>query len=95
MHETQIRTLEDIEQFLAGMTGTSLQLQGSKDDVYGWIERTLVRLRYLWLGKKQRGVVRRYIRQLSGYSIKSQICCKFIFRQVWICHLMLRTLVPG
>jgi hypothetical protein len=41
---------------------------------------------------------------LVGYSflaivqslwIKSQICCKFIFRQVWICHLMLRTLVPG
>jgi hypothetical protein len=28
-------------------------------------------------------------------AIKSQICCKFIFRQVWICHLMLRTLVPG
>jgi hypothetical protein len=31
----------------------------------------------------------------DDYWIKSQICCKFIFRQVWICHLMLRTLVPG
>ncbi|MFQ5356717.1 MAG: integrase [Mariprofundaceae bacterium] len=68
MDESQIRTLEDVEQFLADMTGASLQLQGSKDDVYRWIERTLVRFRYLWLGKKQKGLVRRYIRQLSGYS---------------------------
>jgi len=68
MDETRIRTLEDVEQFLAGTTGTSLKLQGSKDDVYGWIQHTLVRFRYLWLCKKQKGLVRRYIRQLSGYS---------------------------
>jgi len=68
MDETRIRTLENVEQFLAGMTGASLQLQGSKDDVYGWIERALVRFRYLWLGKKQKGLVRRYIQHVTGYS---------------------------
>jgi len=68
MDETQIRTLEDVEQFLTGMTGASLQLQGSKDDCYRWIQHTLVRFGYLWLAKKQKGLVRRYIRQLSGYS---------------------------
>jgi len=68
MDESQIRTLEDVEQFLTGMPCASLQLQGSKDDGYRWIERTLVRFHYLWLGKKQKGFVRRYIQQLSGYS---------------------------
>ncbi|MDQ6965467.1 MAG: hypothetical protein Q9M23_00915, partial [Mariprofundaceae bacterium] len=46
----------------------SLVLQGSKDDGYAWIERTLVRFRFLWLGKKQKGLVLRYIRRLSGYG---------------------------
>jgi len=50
MDESQIRTLEDVDQFLTDMTGASLQLQGSKDDGYRWIERTLVRFHYLWLG---------------------------------------------
>ena len=64
----QIRTLEDVEQFLAEPTGSQFKLQGNKDDVYKWIERTLVRFRYLWLSKTQKGVVLRYIRQLSGYT---------------------------
>lgn len=46
MDETQIRTLADVDQFLAGMDGTSPQLQGSKDDAYAWIQHTpLVRFR--------------------------------------------------
>jgi hypothetical protein len=47
MDETQIRTLEDVEQFLAGTADTSLKLQGGKDEVYAWIQHTLVRFRYI------------------------------------------------
>jgi len=68
MDETQIQTLKDVEQFLAGIFDASLKLQGSKDDVYTWIQHTLVRFRYLCLGKKQKGLVRAYIQRLSGYS---------------------------
>lgn len=68
MDETQIRTLEDIRRFLAGMAETSLKLEGDKDDLYRWIEHTLVRFRYMWLGRKGRGLVLRYIERLSGYS---------------------------
>jgi len=68
MDEIQIRTLEDVEQFLAEPTGAQFKLQGNKDDVYRWIEHTLVRFRYPWLGKVQKGVLLRYIRQLSGYT---------------------------
>jgi len=68
MDETQIRTLEEVERFLAGTADTSLKLHGSKDDVYAWIQHTLVRFRYMGLRKKPKGLVRRYIQQLSGYS---------------------------
>jgi len=68
MNEAEIRTLEDIEQFLAGTTCQSLKIQGSRDNLYAWVERTLVRFRYLWLDKKQKGLVRTYIQHLSGYS---------------------------
>ena len=68
MDETRIRSLDDVAAFLSGTTDTSLKLQGGKDDVYTWIERTLVRFRYLWLGKKEKGLVRAYIMRLTGYS---------------------------
>lgn len=68
MDEARIQTLGDIRQFLAGMAETSLKLEGGKEAVYQWIEHTLVRFRYMWLGKKGRGLVLRYISRLSGYS---------------------------
>ncbi len=68
MDEARIQTLGDIRQFLAGMAETSLKLEGGKEAVYQWIEHTLVRFRYMWLGKKGRGLVLRYIERLSGYS---------------------------
>jgi len=68
MDEMQIRTLEDIQQFLSEPTGSQLKLQGSKDDAYKWIERTLIRFRYHWLVKHQKSLVLRYIEQLSGYT---------------------------
>jgi len=45
-----------------------MSLEGDKQDVYNWIERTLIRFRYLWLGKKEKGLVFRYIEQLTGYT---------------------------
>lgn len=68
MDETRIQTLEDVRQFLLGGVETALVLHGSKDDVYRWIEHTLVRFRYIWLGKRNKGLVLRYIERLSGYS---------------------------
>ncbi len=68
MDETRIRTLEEVEQFLSGMGQVCPVLQGGKDDAYAWIERTLFRFHYLRINKNSKGIVRRYIMQLSGYS---------------------------
>ena len=68
MDETQIRTLEEVERFLCGTGQVRLLLQGGKDATYAWIERTLVRFSYMLIDRKGKGIVRRYIMQLSGYS---------------------------
>jgi len=68
MDEARIQTLEDIVVFLTDQLAMPLELQGNKDEVYSWTERTLVRFRYLWLSKKKKGLVRRYIERLTGLS---------------------------
>jgi hypothetical protein len=47
MDETRIQTIEDIAVFLADPLTMPLELQSDKDEVYSWVERTLVRFRYL------------------------------------------------
>jgi len=68
MDERKIKTVADISLFLAGTDQTELRLQGSKDDIYAWVERALKRFRYPGLSKKEKGMVRSYLIQLSGYS---------------------------
>jgi len=68
MDETRVQTLADIEVFLTTHLAMALELHGDKDELYSWIERMLVRFRYLWLCKKEKGLVRRYIERLTGLS---------------------------
>jgi len=68
MDERKIKTVADVAAFLAGTDKIELRFQGSKDEIYAWVERTLNRLRYSILCKKEKGLVLRYLIQLSGYS---------------------------
>ncbi len=68
MDETQIGTLEEVVRFLSGTCQVQPLFQGDKDAIYAWIERILVRFGYMLIDRKGKGVVLRYIMQLSGYS---------------------------
>lgn len=46
----------------------SVKRRDNKDTVYAWMNSILTRLRYLTLGKKDKGVVRRYLVLYSGYT---------------------------
>jgi len=65
MNESQTKTINDIECFLLDATIASMSLKGDKQDVYNWIERTLIKFRYLWLLKKK-GLYFNYIEHLTG-----------------------------
>jgi hypothetical protein len=67
MDDTEATSLEQIRAFLAGSGG--LRFAGERrEEVYGWVEKTLVRLEYVSLDKPGKGLVRRYLSRITGLS---------------------------
>lgn len=67
MNDKKIQTLDEIRAFLEGTVEVEFSIT-NKDERYRWIRTTLVRFHYLTLGRTARGLVLRYLRQVSGYS---------------------------
>jgi hypothetical protein len=68
MDENQLRTIEQIEAFLAGSAAVEFTATGDDGERYAFIARTLSRFDYPGRGKRERGVLRRYLAHVSGYS---------------------------
>jgi hypothetical protein len=71
MNDTKIDTIDQLKKVLDSTESLSLKIY-RKDECHVWIQTILVRFKYRTLKKKQRSVVRRYIRKMTGYS-KSQM----------------------
>lgn len=72
----QLTTLAAIGQFLEGTQATGLNAVTSKQERYRWVQKTLVKHRYLLLGKVGKGIITRYLMNVTDYShsqIKRQI----------------------
>ena len=67
MDDTEAKSLEQIRAFLAG--SDPVQFAGQqREEVYGWVERTLVRHQYASLDRPGKGLVRRYLGRMTGFS---------------------------
>src|SRR5680860_725835 len=64
----ELKTIPQLRDFLAGTQPVAFSISGDKDDCYRWIQRELVRFRYLQLRRADKGVVMRYLVRVSGYS---------------------------
>jgi transposase InsO family protein len=67
MDDSQATSLEQIRAFLAGSGSVQFAGQG-REEVYRWVEQTLVRHHYASLKRTDKGLVRRYIRRMTGLS---------------------------
>ena len=67
MDDSEATSLEQIRAFLEGSGGVRFDGQ-RRDEVYAWTERTLVRHLYAELGRKEKGLVRRYVARMTGLS---------------------------
>jgi len=67
MDDTEATSLEQIRAFLAGSGEVRFAGQG-REEVYDWVEKTLVRLEYANLNKPGKGLVRRYLARMTGLS---------------------------
>ena len=67
MNEAELISLEQIEAFLLGTESVQFSFS-SKEERYQWVQQSLVRFRYLSLTKAEKGLVKRYLSKVSGYS---------------------------
>ena len=67
MNDTLLHSIEQIETFLTAAGAVEFHFE-STPACYAWIQATLVRLRYAGLSKPGKGVLRRYVQAVTGYS---------------------------
>ena len=63
-----LTTIAQLTDFLSGTQAVAFSVIDDKDACYRWIQRELVRFRYLTLPRADKGVVMRYLMKVSGYS---------------------------
>ena len=68
MDESQLRTIEQIEQFLNASAQVAFTAHGDDVERYAHISRVLKRFDYPRRNKHDRGVLLRYVQHTSGYS---------------------------
>jgi len=67
MNDSQFQTIAEVKKFLESCT--PLAFKGKRrQEVYEWIEDTLIKFSYKLLKKKEKGVIRQYIKKMTGYS---------------------------
>ena len=67
MDDRQLRTLEQVKQFVDGSQGIEFNGLNLKEK-YHWTEEALKKFKYPWLKKAGKGVIRQYIEKVTGYS---------------------------
>jgi len=67
MDDSRTTSLEQLRALVAA-NGVVRFAGQRRDEVYGWMERTLVRHEYAGLPRPDKGVVRLYLTQMTGLS---------------------------
>ena len=71
MNDRQLQTVERVREFLEG--SEAVEFRGlTAQEKYYWIEKVLLSFKYHRLKRGEKGVIRRYIEKVTGYS-RSQV----------------------
>jgi transposase InsO family protein len=68
MNINDLKTIEQLEQFLNGTQSIAFLVASSKNEIYRDIQRTLVKFRYPLLDKASKGIVMHFLIKITGYS---------------------------
>ncbi len=68
MNIENLTTIEDLEHFVQGNQAVAFTVLGDKHQRYQFIQRTLIKFRYITLKKSDKGIVSRYLQKVTGYS---------------------------
>ena len=68
MNDTRVMSMEELQVFLR--SSGSLKFNGySRTEAYAWIEKTLRQYHYLTRPRAEKGLLRQYLRKMSGYPL--------------------------
>jgi len=68
MNINPLKTIAQLEDFLAGTQPITFSVLSTKDECYQWIQEILIKFEYLTLSSPHKGLVIRYLLKMSGYS---------------------------
>lgn len=63
-----LQSLEQVRAFVEGSESVEYQPR-DRESAYGFVQRTLVSFGYYRLGRAERGLIRRYIGKVCGFSV--------------------------
>lgn len=63
-----LKTVDQLQDFLCGTQAVAFGVISDKDDCYRWLQGELVKFRYLLCSRQDKGVILRYLMKVSGYS---------------------------
>ena len=84
MNDSQLTTLGQIRDFLAGASAMVFTQKSDDAARYRFIAAVLTRFRYAALGRADKGLIRRYLMQLTGYSRAQTARLVRAFRKVGV-----------
>jgi len=67
MNSSKLETIEQVREFLSGTEVMEFSVE-STEGCYAFIQATLDKFGYGRLGKADKGLIRRYLRKMTGYS---------------------------
>jgi hypothetical protein len=67
MNDSKLSSIVEVKRFLQESEVIEFKKRFRKE-AYQWIEETLERFDYLYLGKKERGLIKKYLQKVTGYS---------------------------
>ncbi len=67
MNDSKLSSIVEVKRFLKESDVIEFKKRFRKE-VYEWIEETLERFDYLYLYKKEKGLIKKYIEKVTGYS---------------------------
>ncbi len=69
MNDSQLISLVQIESFLNNSDGFVFERKiKTREETYAWIAGTLIRFKYIQAKKKHKGIIRKYLQKITGYS---------------------------
>ena len=67
MNDSKLSSIVEVKRFLQESEVIEFKKRFRKE-AYQWIEETLKRFDYLYLGKKEKGLIKKYLEKVTGYS---------------------------